>query len=140
MVRVGRGMAVVAVRPGRGELASEHCCQLGHAGEHLDGEPGPAAPGCSLTQATGDRRGARIVAEAGSLWWWPQVVEIGSASDVSGAATQVAAVLGVSPGRRVSEGADRVQDDHLARRRGHELAQLSWHWGEAYQITWDGVR
>jgi len=53
------------------------------------------------------RRGARVVAEAGSLWWWPQVVEIGSASDVSWAATQVAAVLGVSSGRLVSESADR---------------------------------
>ncbi len=53
------------------------------------------------------RRGARVVAEAGSLWWWPQAVEIGSASDVSGAATQVAVVLGVFSGRRVSESADR---------------------------------
>jgi hypothetical protein len=53
------------------------------------------------------RRSARVVAEAGSLWWWPQVVEIGSASDVSGAATHVAAVLGVFSGRCVSESADR---------------------------------
>lgn len=53
------------------------------------------------------RRSARVAAEAESLWWWPQVVEIGSASDVSEAAAQVAAVLGVPSARRVSESADR---------------------------------
>ncbi|MBO0808701.1 MAG: hypothetical protein J2P32_10420 [Actinobacteria bacterium] len=41
------------------------------------------------------RRCNRIVTEAGSLWWWPQVIEIGPASDLTWAATRVAAVLGV---------------------------------------------
>jgi hypothetical protein len=27
-------------------------------------------------------------------------------------------------------------EDHLARQRGHELCELSDHWGEAYEITW----
>lgn len=58
-----------------------------------------------ISLATG--RSAQVVAEAGSLWWWPQVVEIGSASDVPGAATQVAAVLGAFSGSRVTESAGR---------------------------------
>lgn len=41
------------------------------------------------------RRSSRIMTEAGSLWWWPQVIEIGPASDLRRAAAQVAAVLGV---------------------------------------------
>jgi hypothetical protein len=43
------------------------------------------------------RRGVRVVAESGSLWWWPQVVEIGSDADVPDAARQIAAVLGGRP-------------------------------------------
>ena len=27
---------------------------------------------------------------------------------------------------------------HRARIRGRELADLRWHWDEAYEITWDG--
>ena len=27
--------------------------------------------------------------------------------------------------------------DHDARQRGHDLAQLRYHWGEAYEIGWD---
>ena len=30
------------------------------------------------------------------------------------------------------------QRDHLSRLRGQELADLRWHWDEAYEITWDG--
>lgn len=48
------------------------------------------------------RRCNRIVTEAGSLWWWPQVIEIGPASDLTRAATRVAAVLG-APWSLVSE-------------------------------------
>jgi hypothetical protein len=46
------------------------------------------------------RRCNRIVTEAGSLWWWPQVIEIGPASDLTRAATRVAAVLGVPPAKQ----------------------------------------
>ena len=28
--------------------------------------------------------------------------------------------------------------DYLSRQRGKELADLRWHWDEAYEITWDG--
>jgi len=28
--------------------------------------------------------------------------------------------------------------DYLSRERGRELADLRWHWDEAYEITWDG--
>jgi hypothetical protein len=28
--------------------------------------------------------------------------------------------------------------DYLGRQRGRELADLRWHWDEAYEITWDG--
>ena len=30
------------------------------------------------------------------------------------------------------------QRDYLSRVRGQELADLRWHWDEAYDITWDG--
>jgi hypothetical protein len=31
-------------------------------------------------------------------------------------------------------------DDYLARRRGRQIADLRWHWGEAYEIGWaDGT-
>ena len=30
------------------------------------------------------------------------------------------------------------QRDYLSRLRGQELADLRWHWDEAYDITWDG--
>jgi hypothetical protein len=30
------------------------------------------------------------------------------------------------------------QRDYLSRLRGQELADLRWHWDEAYEITWDG--
>ena len=30
------------------------------------------------------------------------------------------------------------QRDYLSRLRGTELADLRWHWDEAYEITWDG--
>ena len=30
------------------------------------------------------------------------------------------------------------QRDYLPRLRGTELADLRWHWDEAYDITWDG--
>jgi hypothetical protein len=29
-------------------------------------------------------------------------------------------------------------DDYMARTRGAQLADLRWHWGEAYDITWAG--
>jgi hypothetical protein len=29
------------------------------------------------------------------------------------------------------------QRDYLSRLRGKELADLRWHWDEAYEITWD---
>lgn len=53
------------------------------------------------------RRSVRVVAEAGSLWWWPQVVEISSVSDVPDAATRVTAVLGGHPAADLSQSADR---------------------------------
>jgi hypothetical protein len=28
-------------------------------------------------------------------------------------------------------------DDFMARLRGREVAELRWHWDEAYDITWD---
>ena len=28
-------------------------------------------------------------------------------------------------------------DDFLARLRGRDIADLRWHWDEAYDITWD---
>jgi hypothetical protein len=30
------------------------------------------------------------------------------------------------------------QRDYVSRLRGKELADLRWHWDEAYEITWDG--
>jgi hypothetical protein len=33
---------------------------------------------------------------------------------------------------------DRHADEFLARRRGRDIADLRWHWDEAYDITWDG--
>jgi hypothetical protein len=53
------------------------------------------------------RHSVRVVAEAGSLWWWPQVVEIAPVSDVPGAATRVAAVLGGHAAADLSQSADR---------------------------------
>ena len=29
-------------------------------------------------------------------------------------------------------------DESLARLRGRDIADLRWHWDEAYDITWDG--
>jgi hypothetical protein len=33
---------------------------------------------------------------------------------------------------------DQHADEFLARRRGRDIADLRWHWDEAYDITWDG--
>ena len=33
---------------------------------------------------------------------------------------------------------DQPTDDVLARLRGRDIADLRWHWDEAYDITWDG--
>jgi hypothetical protein len=30
------------------------------------------------------------------------------------------------------------QRDYLSAVRGRQLAELHWHWDEAYEITWDG--
>jgi hypothetical protein len=30
-----------------------------------------------------------------------------------------------------------MTDDYEARQRGHDLAQLRYHWGEAYEIGYD---
>jgi hypothetical protein len=30
------------------------------------------------------------------------------------------------------------EDEFLARLRGRDIADLRWHWDEAYDITWDG--
>jgi hypothetical protein len=30
-------------------------------------------------------------------------------------------------------------DDYAIRLRGHQLAELQWHWGEAYEVTWDSA-
>jgi hypothetical protein len=29
-----------------------------------------------------------------------------------------------------------VSDDYEARQRGHDLAQIRYHWGEAYEVGW----
>jgi hypothetical protein len=34
-------------------------------------------------------------------------------------------------------GMNDVLDDSAARHRGRAIANLRWHWGEAYDITWD---
>ena len=34
----------------------------------------------------------------------------------------------------------RTLDDYAIRLRGHRLAELRWHWGEAYEITWDNAQ
>jgi len=39
--------------------------------------------------------------------------------------------------RAVGEMTDGMRD-YLSRERGRELADLRWHWDEAYEITWDG--
>lgn len=31
-------------------------------------------------------------------------------------------------------------DDYALRLRGHRLAELRWHWGEAYEINCDGAQ
>jgi hypothetical protein len=33
---------------------------------------------------------------------------------------------------------DQPTDDVVARLRGRDIADLRWHWDEAYDITWDG--
>jgi hypothetical protein len=33
---------------------------------------------------------------------------------------------------------DLPMDDVVARLRGRDIADLRWHWDEAYDITWDG--
>jgi hypothetical protein len=38
----------------------------------------------------------------------------------------------------VTYGTSDGWQDYLARQRGRELADLRWHWDEAYEITWDG--
>jgi hypothetical protein len=33
---------------------------------------------------------------------------------------------------------DQPTDEVVARLRGRDIADLRWHWDEAYDITWDG--
>ena len=71
------------------------------------------------------RRSVRVVAGAGSLWWWPRVVEIGSVSDVPDAATRVAAVLGGHPAAELSRSADHPAGRPLGQQRSHAVAETN---------------
>jgi hypothetical protein len=39
--------------------------------------------------------------------------------------------------RDSTDGMTDGMKDYQARERGRELADLRWHWDEAYEITWD---
>jgi hypothetical protein len=39
---------------------------------------------------------------------------------------------------KIALGMNQHTDEFLARLRGRDIADLRWHWDEAYDITWDG--